>query len=48
MSGDSVDEVAKVATCRRQDDGTKQIDEDYESHRKAAEATEILEPHEFR
>ena len=47
MRTDSVDEISKVNAGSGQDDGTKEVNEDHESHAETAETTKIFQEHQF-
>lgn len=45
--GNEIDQVAKIDANRGKHDCAEKVDKDDEAHRKAAEATEVLEPNQF-
>lgn len=48
VSGDTVDEVAQIDASCGKDDSAEEIDEDDETHAKAAEPTQVIEEDKLR
>jgi len=47
MTCDPVNEIGEIATGCRKNDGSEEIDENNESHGKAAETTEVLQENQL-